>query len=156
MLIILSNKYHIYFSAVNRLVYLRIFPILFGKFKVRRDGMEHQFLSVEEFNRQLQQWNGQQIKITKHEMDDVDKIVMHLQDISYDLNTRRIDDYVPRYNLLLKGDGRIETLASMSNQPLPASVYEIPLENNTLYEYDGEKFFITTERGVYKIEQVYS
>ncbi|GIO26587.1 hypothetical protein [Ornithinibacillus bavariensis] len=118
--------------------------------------MEHQFLSVEEFNRQLQQWNGQQIKITKHEMDDVDKIVMHLQDISYDLNTRRIDDYVPRYNLLLKGDGRIETLASMSNQPLPASVYEIPLENNTLYEYDGEKFFITTERGVYKIEQVYS
>lgn len=114
--------------------------------------MNHQFLSIEEFNALIQQLNGRSIKITKHEMDDVDQTVMNLRDVSYEQNTRRIDDYVPMHNLLLNGDGHIETLAAMSNQPLPSSVYEIPLQNNSLYEYDGEKFFITTERGVYKIE----
>ncbi len=123
-----------------------------GKFKGRRDSMNHQFLSIEEFNALIQQWNGRSIKITKHEMDDVDQTVMNLSDVSYEQNTRRIDDYVPMHNLLLNGDGHIETLAAMSTQPLPSSVYEIPLQNNSLYEYDGEKFFITTERGVYKIE----
>jgi hypothetical protein len=114
--------------------------------------MEHQFLSVEEFNALINQWVGNPVKITKHEMDDVDRTVMNLTDVSYERNTRRIDDYVPMHNLLLSGNGQIETLATMSNQPLPSSVYEIPLQDNSLYEYDGEKFFITTDRGVYKIE----
>ncbi|WP_047985648.1 hypothetical protein [Ornithinibacillus californiensis] len=114
--------------------------------------MEHHFLSVEDFHSLIQQWSGRRIKITKHEMDDVDQIVMDLQHITYDRNTRRIDDYVPMHSLQLNGDGRIETLATMSTQPLPSPNYEIPLQDNTMYEFDGEKFFITTERGVYKIE----
>ncbi|WP_052345727.1 hypothetical protein [Paucisalibacillus sp. EB02] len=114
--------------------------------------MEHQFLSVEEFNHLIQQWSGRKVKITKHEMDDVDQTTMNLQSITYDRNTRRIDDYVPMHSLLLNGEGNIETLAAMSNQPLPSAVYEIPLQDNSLYEFDGEKFFITTDRGVYKVE----
>ncbi|MEN2766977.1 hypothetical protein [Ornithinibacillus xuwenensis] len=114
--------------------------------------MDHQFLSVEEFNELIQQWGGQTVKITKHEMDDIDQTIMKLQHISYDRNTRRIDDYVPMHSLQLNGEGQIETLAEMSSQPLPSPVYEIPLQDNTLYEFDGHKFFITTDRGVYKIE----
>ncbi|GGA89883.1 hypothetical protein [Ornithinibacillus halotolerans] len=114
--------------------------------------MSHRFLAIEDFNELIQSWSGRRIKVTKHEMDDVDQTEMTLNQVSYEQNTRRIDDYVPMHNLLLHGDGQIETLAAMSNQPLPSSVYEIPLENNTMYEFDGEKLFITTERGVYKIE----
>ncbi|MBC5635355.1 hypothetical protein H8S33_00825 [Ornithinibacillus sp. BX22] len=114
--------------------------------------MEHQFLSVEAFNELIQQWSGRQVKITKHEMDDVDQIVLHLESVSYDRNTRRIDDYVPMHSLQLNGEGQIQTLATMSTQPLPSPSYEIPLQDSAMYEFDGEKFFITTERGVYKIE----
>lgn len=130
----------------------RIFPFDLGEFNSRRDTMDHQFLSVEEFNSRIQQWSGRTVKITKHEMDDVDQIMLNLQNISYDRNTRRIDDYVPMHSLQLIGEGHIETLASMSTQPLPSPNYEIPLQDSTMYEFDGERFFITTERGVYKIE----
>ncbi|GIO21484.1 hypothetical protein [Oceanobacillus sp. J11TS1] len=114
--------------------------------------MEPGFLSIEEFNALIQQWSGRTIKITKHEMDDVDQTVMNLRNISYGQNTRRLDDYVPKHSLLLHGDGQIETFTTMSNEPLPSSNYEIPLQDNSLYEFNGEKFFITTDRGVYRIE----
>ncbi|MBP2078780.1 hypothetical protein [Oceanobacillus polygoni] len=114
--------------------------------------MDHEFLSVEEFNTFIQQWSGRTIKVTKHEMDDIDQTVLHLQSISYDQNLRRIDDYVPKHSLLLNGDGQIGTLTTMSNVPLPSSNYEIPLQDNSLYEFNGETFVITTDRGVYKIE----
>ena len=129
-----------------------IFTLNVGEFKVRRDSMDHEFLSVEEFNVLLQQWSGRTIKITKHELDDVDQTVLNLQNISYDQNLRRIDDYVPKHSLLLHGDGQIETLTTMSNVSLPSSNYEIPLQDDSLYEFNGETFVLTTNRGVYKIE----
>lgn len=114
--------------------------------------MKQGFLSIEEFNALMQQWSGRKIKITKHEINDIDRTVMNLQSVSYDQNTRRIDDYAPKYSLLLNGDGQIETLTALSNEPLPSSNYEIPLEDNSLYEFNGKKFIITTDRGIYKIE----
>ncbi|WP_339229282.1 hypothetical protein NSQ77_05140 [Oceanobacillus sp. FSL K6-2867] len=114
--------------------------------------MDQEFLSVEEFNTLIQQWSGRTIKIIKHELEDIDQTVLNLQSISYDQNLRRIDDYVPKHNLLLNGDGQIETLTTMSNAPLPSSSYEIPLQDDSLYEFNGETFVITTNRGVYKIE----
>ncbi|MFD1068112.1 hypothetical protein [Oceanobacillus locisalsi] len=116
--------------------------------------MEHGFLSIEAFNTQIQQWNGRTVQITKHEINDIDQTVIHLQSISYDQNTRRIDDYVPKHSLLLHGDGQIEALPTMSDTPLPSSHYEIPLEDDSLFEFNGQKFFISTNRGVYKIELV--
>lgn len=125
-----------------------------GDANSRRDSMEQKFLSIEELNDLLQQWNGQTIKVTKHEMDDLDQTVLQLQDISYARNTRRIDDYVPMHALHLNGNGNITTDATNSTQDLPASMYEIPLQDDSLYEFDGEKFLISTDRGVYKIEVV--
>ncbi|MFD1362842.1 hypothetical protein [Lentibacillus salinarum] len=114
--------------------------------------MDVTFLTVEEFNDLLQQWNGEAIKISKHELDDLDETLMTLQAISYERNTRRIDDYEPMHALHLNGIGTIETDAS-DTQPLPSSVYEIPLEDNTLYEFDGQQFLLSTSRGVYKIQK---
>ncbi|MFD2043476.1 hypothetical protein ACFSTA_03700 [Ornithinibacillus salinisoli] len=117
--------------------------------------MEQKFLSIEEFNDLLQQWNGQTVKVTKHEMDDLDQTVLHLRDVSYARNTRRIDDYEPMHSLHLNGDGDITTgVTNSTHQPLPTSMYEIPLQDDSLYEYDGQKFLISTDRGVYKIEVV--
>ncbi|WP_010531326.1 hypothetical protein [Lentibacillus jeotgali] len=114
--------------------------------------MEAQFLTVEAFNDLLQQWNGKTIKISKHELDDLDETLMTLQGISYERNTRRLDDYEPMHALQLNGTGTVETDAS-NVQSLPSSVYEIPLEDNTLYEFDGKQFLLSTSRGVYKIEK---
>ncbi|SHF98830.1 hypothetical protein [Ornithinibacillus halophilus] len=113
--------------------------------------MDQQFLSIEQFNDLLQQWNGKNIKVTKHELDDIDETVLSLENISYESNTRRIDDYVPMHSLHLHGDGNIPTTTN-SMTDLPSSMYEIPLQDDSLYEFDGEKFLISTDRGVYKIE----
>ncbi|RYG73346.1 hypothetical protein EU245_06550 [Lentibacillus lipolyticus] len=114
--------------------------------------MGFQFLTIEEFHELLQQWNGETIKISKHEIDDLDEIQMTLQNISYDRNTRRMDDYEPMHALQLNGDGTMETDAN-NPQELPSSLYEIPLEDNSLYEFDGHQFLVSTSRGVYKIER---
>ncbi|GGB46549.1 hypothetical protein F3157_10845 [Virgibacillus dakarensis] len=115
--------------------------------------MEHAFLSVEEFNQLLHQWNGQTIKVSKHELNDFDETLLELQDISYSTNTRRIDDYEAKHALQLNGSGSIITDTN-DLQSLPSSLYEIPLEDNTLYEFDGSRFLVSTSRGVYKIELV--
>lgn len=113
--------------------------------------MEQLFLSVEAFNDLLQQWSGQPITITKHEMEDVDEIRMQLQNVSYATNTRRIDGYVPMHALHLNGAGETQT-SGANFHPLPDALYEIPLEDESLYEFDGKQFILSTERGVYKIE----
>ncbi|WP_246202682.1 hypothetical protein [Virgibacillus doumboii] len=112
-----------------------------------------QFLSIEEFNELLNQWSGQTIKITKFELDDLDETLMDLQHISYETNTRRLDDYEPMHELQLNGFGNMQTDAN-DPQPLPSQLYEIPLEDSSLYEFDGTRFLLSTSRGVYKIELV--
>ncbi|MEC5423903.1 hypothetical protein QGM71_10420 [Virgibacillus sp. C22-A2] len=113
--------------------------------------MDENFLSVEEFNELLSKWSGETIKIMKQELDDTDETVMKLKAISYDKNTRRIDEYVPMHTLQLNGTGNVQTTAA-DLQSLPESMYEIPLEDTSLYEFDGSRFSLTTDRGVYTIE----
>lgn len=113
--------------------------------------MEQLFLSVEAFNDLLKKWSGQPIRITKHEIDEVDETRIQLQNISYAKNTRRIDGYVPMHALQLNGVGEIQA-AGNAYQPLPDALYEIPLEDSSLYEFDGNQFILSTERGVYKIQ----
>lgn len=113
--------------------------------------MESYFLSVEEFNELLREWNGKTIKIVKHELDDFDETLMDLNAISYSKETNRTDDYVALYSLNLNGSGVIETTPNVY-QSLPSELYEIPLEENALYEFDGERFIVSTSRGVYTIE----
>ena len=113
--------------------------------------MEEHFLTVEQFNELLKQWDGKTIKISKHELDDLDETVLDLSAISYTTDTRRLDDYEAMHTLNLNGDGKTLTTAEQF-QPLPASLYEIPLEDTSLYEFDGKCFIISTDRAVYKIE----
>ncbi|MBM7553768.1 hypothetical protein [Thalassobacillus pellis] len=110
-----------------------------------------QYLSIEEFNELLKQWNGETIKITKHELEDDDTILLKLSAISYATDTRRIDDYEPMHTLKLQGNGEVMTDLSES-QPLPASYYEIPLEDSSKYQFDNSKFLLETDRGAYTIE----
>ena len=113
--------------------------------------MEENRLNIEEFNDQLQQWSGQKIRIVKEEMDDLDETLLELDNVSYTEGSS-IDDYIPKYALLLKGNGVVGT--TMNNyEELPSESFEIALEEDTIYEFDGKRFFITTSRGVYMIQQ---
>lgn len=113
--------------------------------------MEQDFLTVEQFNELLSQWTGKNIKITKYEIGDHDEALLELDSVSYSKDTRRIDDYEPMHSLFLNGLGKIEN-EGHDFVPLPSLVYEIPLEDSTEYQYNGNHFALTTERGTYKIE----
>lgn len=114
--------------------------------------MQQPFLSIEEFNELLTQWNGRTIKISKLELDDLDETTVALETITYATNTRRLDDYEPMHALQLNGTGSIHSDTTDAHQILPSSLYEIPIEDDSLYEFDGTHFLISTSRGVYKIE----
>ncbi|WP_226035143.1 hypothetical protein [Aquibacillus saliphilus] len=113
--------------------------------------MTQQYLSVEEFNQLLQKWNGKKIKISKHELKDYDNTLMELNSISYSKDTRRIDGYQSMHSLKLNGPGETQN-AENEFEPLPASFYEIPLEDSTLYQYNESQFSLITDRGTYTIE----
>lgn len=115
--------------------------------------MTEQNLSIETFNEQLQQWNGNTVKISKHELEDKDETILELQDVIYETDTRRLDDYQPMHTLKLNGTGKIENEAH-NLQPLPSSVYEIPLEDSSQYQFDGSRFVLNTDRGRYTIEKM--
>lgn len=113
--------------------------------------MEQHSLSIEEFDELLNKWVGKDIKITKHELDDNDEALMDLESISYSKDTRRIDDYEAMHTLQIIGIGKVE---NENNEfiPLPSSTYEIPLEDTTKYQFDGNRLTLNTERGKYTIE----
>lgn len=113
--------------------------------------MKENTLSIEEFYDQLQKWSGQKIRIKKEEMDDQDETLLELDDVSYAKGSS-IDDYIPNHALHLNGNGVVETTLN-NYEELPSATYEIPLDKDTIYEFDGSRFFIRTSRGVYLIEQ---
>ncbi|MGX4670982.1 hypothetical protein JNUCC74_17675 [Cerasibacillus sp. JNUCC 74] len=110
-----------------------------------------QFITIEQLNTLLKKWNGKRIKIAKQELDDYDEVFLDLSNISYATNKRRIDDYEPVYTLRLNGSGQIEN-AAHHYEPLPNPRYEIPLEDTSLYQFDGERFSLITDRAIYTIE----
>lgn len=114
--------------------------------------MGQQYLTIEEFNQLLQKWNGKKIEISKKELEDQDKTIMELESISYEKNTRRMDEYEPMHALILNGSGKVMTDMEHS-QELPSSYYEIPLEDSTLYQFDDTQFSLITDRGTYTIEK---
>lgn len=113
--------------------------------------MSAEFMTIEEFNERLQAWNGKEIKVSKVELNDFDEVNLKLNRTTYDSASYRLDDYEPKYEMELKGEGVIDTEAAGS-QPLPDNTYEIPLDDDTIFERDGGQLMITTSRGVYKIE----
>lgn len=110
-----------------------------------------QSISVEEFNELLNKWNGKNIKILKHEIEDNDATLMKLDKVTYQEQEGTIDDYVAKYTLLLNGTGEIEN-DDNELEPLPSPSYEIPLDDATNYQFDGTRFSLENNRGTYTIE----
>ncbi|RFA33748.1 hypothetical protein CAI16_13700 [Virgibacillus dokdonensis] len=113
--------------------------------------MTKQFLDIEAFNKLLQKWNGKQIKVSKQELNDYDEAIIDLSAITYETHTRRLDDYEPLHTLQLNGAGKVKTDYNSYQTP-PTFVYEIPLEDSSLYQFDGERFALVTDRAIYTIE----
>lgn len=107
-------------------------------------------LTIEEFNELLREWSGKRVKVVKHELEDRDETLINLDTVSYE-NGSSIDDYEPRHSLQLNGAGMIETTEDNYEQ-LPSDEFEIPLEEDAVYEFDGEKLALETSRGNYTIE----
>lgn len=77
--------------------------------------------------------------------------MMDLNKLSYRKNDGTFDDYESKYTMHLNGDGKVLTETN-ELQTLPDNQYVIPLEDDTLYEYDGHQFIISTDRGIYKVK----
>lgn len=114
--------------------------------------MDKNHLSIEAFTEQLNQWIGKNIKIFKQEIGDDDETWLALQSITYVNHTESLDDYLPAHTLQLNGAGKVEN-EDDEMVPLPTSAYEIPIEDSTSLQFDGDTFTLTTDRGVYTIER---
>ena len=112
--------------------------------------MKKESLTIEEFNALLREWSGKRVKVVKHELEDRDETLINLDAVSYEKGSS-IDDYEPRYALQLNGAGMVETTED-NFEKLPSDEFEIPLEEDAHYEFDGEKFVLETSRGNYTIE----
>lgn len=115
--------------------------------------MVRRSLYIEEFNQFLHKWKGEHIKVSKEEIGDHDETIMQLLTIEYANNEQNINDYGADHLLKLRGPGHVKTV-DPDPQPLPGSVYDIPLEDHTTYEVDDNMLTLTTERGIYTIERL--
>lgn len=99
----------------------------------------------------MRRWSGKRIKVVKHEMSNLDEALINLGDVSHMKKPESLDGYGSRHALHLNGTGMIETDMNKYEE-LPANVFEIPLEEDALYEFDGTRFILSTSRGVYTME----
>lgn len=107
-------------------------------------------LTIEEFNVLLREWSGKKVKVVKHELEDRDETLINLDAVSYEKGSS-FDDYEAQYALQLNGEGMVETTED-NYEKLPSNEFEIPLEEDAHYEFDGEQFIMETSRGRYTIE----
>lgn len=99
----------------------------------------------------LSQWIGSLISINKHELHDVDSILMKLGKIELENRQATIDGYLGEHLLRLTGDGRISTGAKM--EKLPNDHYEIPLEGVENIEVGENNISFESSRGAYTIHR---
>jgi hypothetical protein len=112
--------------------------------------MENQPLTIEEVHAILNNWVGKQMTIEKLELQDKDETTMILESVSYEKNKERLDHYTSDYYLQLNGNGSIDTFHNNA-EPLPLPTYEIPLEDQTVYQYHDRILHILNDRGQYTI-----
>lgn len=117
--------------------------------------MSKHFLSMQDLDDRLKALQGSEIEVEKKEQQDLDVVHISLEKVAYDKDFHKFDEYEAKYTLELHGTGTIET--DVGNAvPLPSPVYEIPLDQDTMREYeeDDDELIISTERAVYKIRKV--
>lgn len=106
-------------------------------------------LDIEGLHAQFEEWCGNDLHIEKRELHDIDHIRMALDSLSYNKNSRTIDNYESTYTLRLNGTGNIVT--DRTDQTLPNDVYEIPLEDNATFTMQQNGLLLHTDRGMYTI-----
>ncbi|MFC0473459.1 hypothetical protein ACFFHM_23855 [Halalkalibacter kiskunsagensis] len=112
--------------------------------------------SINELSEWLESHKGETLLIKKGELAtglqqvfDIDEVTLQLEHITVVSNEKSIDDYMPSQELVLHGNGSIQS--PEGEKPLPQNAYEIPLygEVNTTNEKDCLK--VETEKAVYDI-----
>ena len=117
--------------------------------------MGKHFLSMQDLDDRLKALKGSEIEVEKKEQQDLDIVHIALDDVRYDKDFHKFDEYESEYTLELHGVGTIET--DVGNAvPLPSPVYEIALDVDTMREYEenDNELIISTERAAYKIRKV--
>ena len=113
--------------------------------------MGKHFLSMKDFNEQLQAMVEKRIEVIKTEQKDVDDVHILLERVDYDKDLDTLDEYEAENTIQLHGMGTIHN-DDGEPEPLPSRVFEIPLDHNTMREHDGDELILSTERAVYKIK----
>ncbi|WP_227934920.1 hypothetical protein [Alkalihalobacillus deserti] len=111
---------------------------------------------IEELSSWLESHKGETLTIHKGELStglqqifDIDQVTLKLDHISLVSNEENIDDYIPQQELILHGQGNINS--EEGKKDLPQDAYEIPLTGNVITSNEGNALKIETEKAVYKI-----
>lgn len=113
--------------------------------------MNNNRISIEIFSEKINKWTGKEIKVLKQEVNDLDETIISLEKVTYRENINRIDDYEPKFELQLTGSGQVK-IGDGDFEPLPYSIYEIALDEDATFHFDGTAFTLKTDRGMYAIQ----
>lgn len=112
---------------------------------------------IDELSTWLESHTGETLLIEKGELStglmqlfDIDRVSFQLEHISIESNEGRLDDYISSKELVLHGNGIIQTTETMQQQ-LPQNKYEIPLFGKVVTSSDSKALKVETENAVYDI-----
>lgn len=100
----------------------------------------------------LDSWKGQTILVIKEELDNIDQAYMHLEDVRIKEIERDTDDYLANRFLELIGGG--ETVEQTSEEPLPYSGYDIPLDGVEAVKAEGNQLTFRNHRASYTVQPI--
>lgn len=99
----------------------------------------------------LEAHRDQTLLITKREMDDLDRVKLHLDNSEFQqpAESESIDDYTDGVALLLHGEGAV--LNGGGERPLPQDTFVISMAGLSDAHALGDSLELTTERASYTI-----
>lgn len=104
--------------------------------------------SIEELSNWLESHQGETLIIRKGELSTGLQQIFDLDHISFVSNDRNVDDYIPKNELILHGNGNIRSKEGM--KVIPQNAYEIPLIGNIVTSNEEDGLKVETEKAVYK------
>ncbi|ARK29319.1 hypothetical protein [Halalkalibacter krulwichiae] len=111
---------------------------------------------IEQLTQWLETHKGSTLQIRKEELatglqhiSDIDQVTLNLDHISLVTNEGSIDDYIPGNELILHGEGTIQSTEGTAN--LPQNAYEIPLTGNVTTSKGTSGLKVETEKAIYNI-----
>ncbi|WP_332690898.1 hypothetical protein [Halalkalibacter lacteus] len=111
---------------------------------------------IHELSEWLESHKGETLLIQKGELAtglqqifDIDQVTLQLDHISVASNEATGDDYLPRQELVLHGNGSIQS--PEGEKPLPQNAYEIPLYGKVNTTNEKDRLKVETEKAIYDI-----